>query len=67
MDSTYSSTTTTTTTTTTTHYSTTTPTTTVQVGMLFVGLAIVLYGHVAKTPQQSYRTCTGFLCPTSGR
>ena len=35
--------------------------------MLFVGLAIVLYGHVAKTPQQSYRTCTGFLCPTSGR
>ena len=45
------------------HYSTTT----VQVGMLFVGLAIVLYGHVAKTPQQSYRTCTGFLCPTSGR
>ena len=44
-------------------YSTTTP----QVGMLFVGLAIVLYGHVAKTPQQSYRACTGFLCPTSGR
>ena len=38
-----------------------------QVGMVFVGIAIVLYGHVAKTPEQSYRACVGFLCPAAGR
>jgi len=37
------------------------------VGMVFVGIAIVLYGHVAKTPEQSYRACVGCLCPTAGR
>ena len=33
------------------------------VGMVFVGLAIVLYGHQAKTPDESYRACAGCLCP----
>jgi len=42
-------------------------TTSFNVGMGFVGIAIVLYGHVAKTPEQSYRACVGFLCPTAGR
>ena len=41
--------------------------TALQVGMVFVGIAIVLYGHVAKTPEQSYRACVGCLCPTAGR
>jgi len=27
------------------------------VGMIFVGVAIVLYGHQAKTPDETFRTC----------
>ena len=36
------------------------------VGMVFVGIAIVLYGHAAQTPDESYRACVGCVCPTAG-
>jgi hypothetical protein len=34
--------------------------------MVFVGIAILLYGHGAQTPGESYRACVGCICPPAG-
>jgi len=36
------------------------------VGMVFVGIAILLYGHGAQTPCETHAACVGCICPPAG-